>query len=467
MNTKTIYSSWMELNGFRLDSGPYLSGAIEAKVQLEKLSVHKEPLHRLTREGLDGIFHAGRESRTYVYDLDSGVPFLGSTDILAADLSWLPLLSKKQVSGHPRFTVHKDWILITRSGTVGRMAYVRPDMAGMACSEHVIRVVSDTDRILPGYLYAYLNSRFGVPIIVSGTYGAVIQHIEPQHLEDLPVPRFNDSLEKKVHDLVSKAAQLRSEYQAQVKEATTHFFNSVGLRDISMTEWHSEGPDLGFSSNINSSVSLRAINFNPRFRSLQSGIKSVDWRELGEICLPGTLRRAGRYKRIDAEPAYGVRLIGQKQLFWQQPEGRYVAKSALGPDVFVEPGTILVAAIGTLGESEVFCRSEFIWGIATSMAYSENVLRVVANEQVMPRGCLYAFMRSETAFRLLRSIAMGSKQQELHYTLLPHMPVPYPDRKSQRQIDELVTDAYEKRHHSNSLEQQAIQLVENAITGED
>lgn len=34
-----VMSSWMETNGLRLDSGPYLSGAIEAKVLLEKLPV--------------------------------------------------------------------------------------------------------------------------------------------------------------------------------------------------------------------------------------------------------------------------------------------------------------------------------------------------------------------------------------------------------------------------------------------
>src|SRR5262249_37335770 len=151
----------------------YLSGAIEAKVLLEKLPVRKAPLREVTQGGIAGIFHAGREGRSYVNDPTYGIPFLGSTDILAADLSWLPFISKKQVERNPLFKIQEGWILITRSGTTGRMAYARPEMSDMACSEHVMRIVPDHDKIVPGYLYAYLSSRFGVPLVVGGTYGAI------------------------------------------------------------------------------------------------------------------------------------------------------------------------------------------------------------------------------------------------------------------------------------------------------
>jgi len=114
-----VLSSWMEHNGRRLDSGPYLSGALEAKVLLDRLPAEKQPLHKVTKGGLAGIYHAGREGRTYVDDPAYGVPFLGSTDILAADLSWLPLLAKKQVAANPLFTIQEGWTLITRSGTIG------------------------------------------------------------------------------------------------------------------------------------------------------------------------------------------------------------------------------------------------------------------------------------------------------------------------------------------------------------
>ena len=210
---KAIPSTWLENNGRRLDCGPYLSGAIEARELLRKLPVTKEPLQRLT----SGIYHAGRESRLWVETSEHGIPFMGSTDILASDLSSLPLISKKQVQANPNFTIRKGWTLITRSGTIGRMAYARSDMDGIACSEHVMRVVPDDSQVKPGFIYAYLSSRFGVPIVVSGTYGSIIQSIEPHHIADLPVPRLGN-VEDHAHGLVQRAADLRTESSSLIQK---------------------------------------------------------------------------------------------------------------------------------------------------------------------------------------------------------------------------------------------------------
>jgi type I restriction enzyme S subunit len=204
-----VMASWLREQGFRLDAPPFLSGALEARKLLERLSVKKEPLVSLTQEEL-GIFHAGRIKRHWVTEPEYGILFLSSTDILQADLSHLSLISKRVVAENPQLTIRKDWSLITRSGSIGRMAYARPDMDGMACSEDVLRVVPNPDRVLPGYLYAFLSSKFGVPLVVGGTYGAIIQHIEPHHIANLPVPRLGEKIETRAHTLVQKAAEERT-----------------------------------------------------------------------------------------------------------------------------------------------------------------------------------------------------------------------------------------------------------------
>jgi type I restriction enzyme S subunit len=130
MKTKAVPSGWLELDGRRLDCGPYMSGALEAKALLERLNVRKDPLQEVTANGIAGIFNGPRFARLYVDDPANGVPFLGSTDILNADLTNLALLSRKQVAANPRLVVHARWTLITCSGTIGRMAYARPDIDG-------------------------------------------------------------------------------------------------------------------------------------------------------------------------------------------------------------------------------------------------------------------------------------------------------------------------------------------------
>ncbi|MFT3707017.1 MAG: hypothetical protein QM817_05045 [Archangium sp.] len=460
---KTISSALLQEDGRRLDCGPYMSGALEARVILNRLSAKKEPLRAVTRDGLSGIFNGPRFARSYTTEARDSVPFLGSTDILMSDLSSVPRLAKRQVEGAPNLVLGEGWSLITCSGTVGRMAFSRSDMVGMAGSQHFMRVIGDRNRIPPGYLHAYLRSKFGVPLIVSGTYGAIIQHIEPHHIADLPVPRLGKSIEARADELVSESANLLAKYQSDVNSATKRLFQAVGLEDITAADWHLMGRDLGFSIVAPSVDSLRALNFAPRFQRLVEAVKAAPHRPLGHLVVPGTLQRGARFKRIDAAPEYSFQLVGQRELFWVKPEGRWIAKTAAGKDVLVAPGTILVAAQGTLGESELYCRAEFIWGPAARLAYSEHLLRVIANEEEMPAGCLYAFIRSETAFRMFRAISTGTKLQDHHHVMRAQLPVPYPSKSVRDEVHCMVVDAYEARHKAVALEDQAIALVEDAI----
>jgi type I restriction enzyme S subunit len=308
-----------------------------------------------------------------------------------------------------------------------------------------------------------LSSKFGVPLVVGGTYGAIIQHIEPEHIADLPVPRLGKEVEQRAHEFIVESANLFAKYQADVNSATKRLFASVALEDITAADWHLMGRDLGFSVPAPCVNSLRALNFTPRFQRLAKAVRAAPHKSLGDLVVPGTLQRGGRFKRIDAAPEHSYQLVGQRELFWVKPEGRWIAKSAVGKDVLVGPGTILVAAQGTLGESELYCRAEFVWGPATSLAYSEHLLRVIADEEKMLAGCLYAFMRSETAFRMLRSISTGTKLQDHHRVMLAALPVPLPPPKVQQEIHRLVVDAYEARHKAIALEKQATALVEDTI----
>lgn len=516
MKIKSIPSKWLYRQGLRLDCGPYTSGGLEAQVILEELSAPTNALSTFTSGHEGGIYNGPHFSRTYVGSPEHGVPFLGSSSMLCADLSHLPLLKKEDALSYKlsHLQVRPGMTLISCSGTIGRMVFARPDMAGMWSSQHIMKIVPDTDKIPPGYLYAFLSSKYGVPLVVSGTYGAIIQSIEPQHIANLPVPRFGpfpdvpgvarqfseaevreatpfwgqvvqqvltkailakalqqatekpaqySEFEWRVHQLVQQAAELLTVAGRSLQKATDTLFRSVGLEDMTAHQWHEDGRDLGFSASFPCAGTFRAVNFNPRYMRLCENIKKGSWRALGDLCNPGLLCRGGRYNRIDASREHAYQLVSQKGLHRLRPDGRLVARWSLGKEMVLEPGAIAVAARGTLGEQELYCRAEFVWGPWVENAYSEDILRIVADERQIARGCLFAFLRSETAFRMLRSISMGTKLQDHHHALLSQLPVPFPARGVQEGIHATVVDAYEKRHRAIALEDQAIALVESAI----
>ncbi|MCA9218160.1 MAG: hypothetical protein KDB27_34060, partial [Planctomycetales bacterium] len=365
--TKTkqpVMASWIYEEGCRLDAHPFLSGAVEARNILAKLTVKKDRLDSVTQDGGEGIVHAGRIPRIWVSDPEFGTPFLSGRDVQLADLSHLRFISNKVVEENPSLTINDKWILITRSGTIGRTVYSRSEMRGMACTEDVLRVIPGS-QIDGGYLYAFLISKFGIPIVIAGTYGSIIRHLEPEHICDLPVPRLATTTENRVGSLVDESSRLLSEFQSLICEATRAFFDSVGLEDITSTQWHSWGPDVGFAAVHPDASSLRALNYNPRFHRLCSRLKDCVHLPLRDVCNADSLQRGNRFTRIDASPEHSYRLIGQKQLFWLRPEGRWVAKFSLPDDAIVSNGTILMAVQGTLGETEMYCRAEYATGPAT------------------------------------------------------------------------------------------------------
>jgi hypothetical protein len=63
----------------------------------------------------------------------------------------------------------------------------------------------------------------------------------------------------------------------------------------------------------------------------------------------------------------------------------------------------------------------------------------------------------------MNSFCMGSIQQDIHRALLARLPIPLPHPAVRSEIEELVRDAYRKRHEAARLEKEAVLLVEKAI----
>jgi hypothetical protein len=457
---------WFFEQGFRLDPAPYLSGALEARKRLEALP-NTVRLDRLTAGHNGGVFNGPKFSRLYLNDPEHSVPFLGSTDMLEADFSYLPRLSKDTAAALPYLEVEPGMSLISCSGTIGRMAYVRPDMAGFWSSQHVMKVQADPDKIPAGYLYTFLRSDFGIPMIVSSAYGAIIQHIEPHHLFDLPVPRFDDHLEQRIHDLVEEAAHLRAAFQAGLNSATEDFFRSVGLPELIDYRWHEQDRDLGFAVDGLSPISLRAMNFAGRAQSLINRLKSVPHRTLGDICEGGRLGRSSMFKRIEGDLDYdGVLFVGQRQAWWIRPEdARILSRSTVPPECFVPDETVMIGAQGLPSEGGLLGRAILVSGSWAKHAYTEHLMRVASGDAALPGALLYAFLRTEISMRIFRSTMAGSGPQSLHIGLVRNLPVPVPPGPDADRIAEKVRQAFCDRDRADLLEDEALILLTQAVEG--
>jgi type I restriction enzyme M protein len=93
--------------------------------------------------------------------------------------------------------LRRGMILITRSGTTGRVVYATAYHDGAVGTEDVIRVVVD-DEALRGYVYQFLLSRLGQDQLKRDVDGAIVDHIEAKDVAGImvPVPQDGELLEK-------------------------------------------------------------------------------------------------------------------------------------------------------------------------------------------------------------------------------------------------------------------------------
>ncbi|OGU55088.1 MAG: hypothetical protein A2V66_13745 [Ignavibacteria bacterium RBG_13_36_8] len=163
------------------------------------------------------IILPGRFKRVYVEE-DQGVVFFGGKQLLELNPSEKKYLSLVHHAGRIKnqLTLKQNMILITCSGTIGKVALVPKHWEGWTANQHIIRVVSK-DANIAGYLYTWLNSDYGCELIKRFTYGSVVDEIDNHQVGQIHLPILKDfDKMKEINDLVLSANDLR--YEAYILE---------------------------------------------------------------------------------------------------------------------------------------------------------------------------------------------------------------------------------------------------------
>ena len=84
-----------------------------------------------------------------------------------------------------------------------------------------------------GYVYTYLKSEIGNKILLTNSYGAVITHIEPEHLATVPIPNAPAEIKNKINDLIVQSFNLRDESNELIDKATSLLIAELHLPNIS------------------------------------------------------------------------------------------------------------------------------------------------------------------------------------------------------------------------------------------
>lgn len=459
-NARIVRSGWLQEGGRRLDCNPYMSGALEARDTLKQLKMRKDALSTLTKGHAGGIYNGPMFKRNYVDSAEYGVPFISSGSMLLADLSTLPRLRRLDAeSGRLSYLrLRPGMMMISCSGTIGRMTYVRPDMDGVWSSQDVLKVVPNPERVPSGYLYAFLSSRYGVPLVVSGTYGAIIQHIEPEHIAELPVPRFGPVFEQEVAQLIDAAAAERVAASKHRRAALELFQAKIG--------WSRHADSIARAPMASALLGrMDAFHYAPRVETGRASLAAHLGVRLGDqverVFEPN---RGSRLKVTD--PAFGVPFLSSSSVFELNPSAEYLISRSLTPHLeglLVSDCDVLIPRSGQLGG--IIGRAVLPLPMNVGQAGSEHLVRVRCHSP-QDAAYLWAVLASEPGYWALVGTAFGSSIPSLDSSLISDLTIPWLSDLDRQEIGALAEKAVVAQNKGNELEAKAVALLEEKIRKE-
>jgi type I restriction enzyme M protein len=132
-----------------------------------------------------------------------------------------------QLRALEQMRLRRGMILITRSGTVGRVVYATYYLDGAIGTDDLIRVVIKDDA-LRGYVYQFLLSELGQNQLKANVYGAIVDHVEPKDVKQIIVPVPDDgALVKAIGLRVLKGIELQEQAAEQMADSQTLLMESL------------------------------------------------------------------------------------------------------------------------------------------------------------------------------------------------------------------------------------------------
>lgn len=221
----SIDSKWLrESQTLRLDArfyNPRVARAIDA---LNKSSFGIRTLGEVTKH----IFVAPRFRRIYV-DKEQGVPFLQGSHIVHFQPADLKYLSKTAQKNLHKWIIRKGWILVTCSGTIGRITISPEEWDGWAASQHILRIIPDPKSPCPpGYLSAFLSSPIGQAQLTAQIYGSVVDELTEDQAKSVLVPVPITEEQHKEVEAINKIALRAVKKRAEASNLATQAIDAIG-----------------------------------------------------------------------------------------------------------------------------------------------------------------------------------------------------------------------------------------------
>lgn len=454
MKSNRISIGNLDRSSLRIDPSFHLSEAIVLRKELDRVPYEKVSI----KDASEKVFLGNIFSRIFVKDAEHGVPYLAASDTVLADINTGRFLSKKQANSLNYLVLKKDWILITCSGTIGNVTYTNSTFENHIATHDLIRIIPNDERILKGYLYAFLSSKHGYNLLTQSRFGGVVKHINAAHVEDIELPNFPESFQQQVDNLIQESARLREDATIALNSAKEELssyikpkFNKVYFKTTSVK-----------ASDIWSSLQQRldppAI-MNDGVISMQEVTSRFPYSTIANI--NAKVYRPGIFKRNYVQ--HGIPYIKGSEIFLTNPFRRCEMLSrTLTPfidQMSLREGQILITCAGSVGDIKLITKE---YEDKQSIG-SQDIIRLESNDDLYTKEYLFTYLQLPFVYDYIQSMKYGSVIERIEPFHVESIPVVAPTKEISKQITELIQRYMESTYKAFIAEEKAIMMVEQEI----
>lgn len=442
-------------NGIRLEASVYIADNFDKESSKNILKTIKF----YDKNGfVESAFYPGRFTRNYIpKKSNKAIGFIGSAEMLDIYPKPQKFLSI-DFKNIDNYRVKPNTLLLSRSGTIGKVTLVSEQLENLLVSEHAIRIKCSK---YVGYLYTILKSSFGQSQLSSKIYGAVVDQIEPEHLKDINIPIIPQDAIEKINSLIIESFKKRDQSNKLLQ-----FAEKLLLSELNLTTLDSLTDSLNINSQDDVKIfSTKLSKTKLRFESSYNvpvidmimnklKINSSCLKLLSDTSISQRIIQPTRFKRIYVEEKNGIKFIGGKELNQLEPSTeKYLSKSLFNNkiknELLIRKKSIIVTSRGSLGKCILTPDYFENWAI------SDNLIQIIPSCDDIA-GYLFVFLSTEFGKLLMTRYNYGGVIDVLEGSHLAKVPIPILKNEFiQSEINSKAIEAINLRNSAYELEKEA------------
>jgi len=449
-------------NKYRFDAEAF---NLDAKVAFNQVRNCKYGFVNLWSEKgfVKDAYYPGRFKRIYVLK-GEGYPFYLPSQLTSIYPKPTKFISEKTYNQIKGIEIVKNNLLLTRSGTIGKCSISSKTNIGKVYSDDVIRV-SFNGKYDFGFVYAFIQSETGQLILKTNNYGAVVRHIEPEHLENVIIPNAPEELKRKIHELVVKSYDLRDHSNELIDKAEKILYEELQLPLIEelKPKYYDTTKEI---RNYQTKLSVLSLRFDgsyhlPLVKEVEKAISKNSKKIQTIKDLSNRIILAGVFKRTYVNKENGVPFLGGRDITQLNPQvekflSKSVHKDRIKKELEVFENYVLISDRGTIGKIQIVPKHWNGWAV------SQNIIKVVAEEEIS--GYLYCFLNSDYGQVLVKREIYGSVVDMIDNKNVSKIKIPIlKNEYKQKEINDLVLKANKLRYEAHIKEQEAIRIVNEDV----